>query len=1053
MYAHDRNSKLNFLIDTGASISVIPAKHFLKPNRNPDGGSLIAANGSKILTYGERILNLSIGLRREFSFVFILADVQNPIIGADFLSKFKINVDMHNRTLTDSETSVSIKTGAILSEPSKISLTEEGPHIDILRKFPSLTSTNDHVPEIKHEFEHRIKTNGAIPFVRPRKLNPSMLKIVKTKINKMLDEGIIRPSNSPYASPLHMVPKNDSYRLVGDYRLLNSSTIRDGYPLPYLQDFSLQLHKKKIFSKVDLKDAFFQLPIAKEDIPKTTITTPIGAFEYMRLNFGLCGAAQSFQRFIDCVLRNLKSKDSQNDVTLFAYIDDIIIASEDEETHKKDLEALFQRLAEYNLKINLLKCQFIKESIDFLGHRVTQNGIAPLPEKVAAVENFPLPKTFRNLRNFIGLVNYYHRFLKDAAKILAPLNNFLKGYKKSFRNKLVPWSKDTIDAFEAAKKALANAALLSFPVPDAELALFTDASTIAVGGVLQQKINEIWYPLGFFSRKLNKAQQLSSTFARELLAIYLSCKHFNHWLQGNSIKIFTDHKPIIGAFNKPLDRPNQQESRQLSFIAQYAPEIKHIHGTDNIVADTLSRPQIDCISSLSVLNHSLREELIQTQKSDAALKEILLNNETSLNIQLVDGIYCDVSKNGTRPFIPNTMRKKIFDQIHNLSHPGVKQSINLISSRFVWPYMKKDIQSFANACEHCQMAKITRYNKTIIENIPNNVPKFATVHIDIVGPLPPNQGYSYLLTLIDRFSRWPEVIPIKDTRAETVANAFIFNWISRYGVPETLVSDRGANFESNLFNNLLKRIGCQHKRTTAYHPKSNGLIERFHRTMKTALRNGEDHNWIERLPFVLLGLRVSYKAELRCAPTDILYGHAIKLPVDLLIETEKNDVQPDVYADALRAAMRNVRPPITRPVTAAGYIDPKLHTCTHVFIKIQNKKGLEPNFKGPFKVLERHEKYFLVDLNGKSDTVSIERIKAAHIIDEPNENLKFDSNQEWTFANEPVPMVPVRSENDHPLPSNLPSDNLDSQKSVSFKEPVYSRAGRRLKSPARFCAS
>ena len=1055
MYAHDRNSKLNFLVDTGASISVVPASKFGRKKRNPDDGVLAAANGSKIATYGERILSLDIGLRREYPFVFIAADVQHPIIGADFLSKFKINVDMYNRTLTDAITSVSVKTGRIFSDQTKIYITEEGPHLQILQKFPSLTSKEDRVPIIRHNFEHKIVTNGAIPCVRPRKLNPSMLKVVKTKINQMLEEGVIRPSDSPYASPLHMVPKSDNtYRLVGDYRFLNSATLRDSYPLPYLQDFSLQLHNKKVFSKIDLKDAFFQLPIAEEDIPKTTITTPIGAFEYTRLNFGLCGAAQSFQRFIDCVLRNLKSNNSQQDVTLFAYIDDIIIASDNEEMHKQDLEALFKRLSEYNLKINLMKCQFIKKSIDFLGHRVTENGITPLPDKVSAVVDFPVPKTYRQLRKFIGLVNYYHRFIKNAAQILAPLNDYLAGYKKSFRNKLVVWTERTLEAFNEAKNSLANSTLLSFPVPNAELGLFTDASSIAVGAVLQQKVHDIWYPLAFFSKKLNKSQQLSSTFARELLAIYLSCKHFNHWLEGNSITIFTDHKPLLGAFNKPLDRPNQQESRQLSFIAQYSPTIKHIQGTDNIVADTLSRPQIDCIASMSVLSHSIRNDLIDAQKSDDSLKNILRNNDTSLVIQLVDGIYCDTSMNIARPFVPVSLKKRIFDQIHNLAHPGIKQSIDLISKRFVWISMKKDIKDFANACEHCQMAKITRYNKTVIENIPNDVPKFSSVHMDIVGPIPQNKGYSYLLTIIDRYTRWPEAIPIKDTRAETVANAFIAHWISRYGVPDVVVTDRGSNFESCLFNNLLKRIGCQHKRTTAYHPKSNGLIERFHSTLKSALRNGQEHTWLDRLPFVLLGLRVSFKAELSCSPSDMLYGYSIKLPVDLLVETEKNDIEPDEYADALRTAMRNVRPPVTRTPPTTGYLDPKLQTCTHVFIKIQNKRGLEPNFRGPFKVLEKHEKYFLVDLNGKPDTVSIERIKAAYIVNfEPNVDGHLDGNQDWTFAEDQVPMVPNQSENDQPLPNvESPSPRAE-KKMVTFQEPLFSRSGRRLKSPSRFSSS
>ena len=227
MYAYDYNSNLKFLIDTGASISVIPSKRFTTSKDKPDGGSLRAANGSSINTYGEKLLTLNIGLRRDFPFVFIVADVQYPIIGADFLRKFKINVDLYNRTLTDAETSLSVEIGTLQADQSKIYVTENGPHMEILNKFPSLTSDDDSIPEIKHKFQHRIITNGKPPCVRPRKLNPKMLKIVKETINKMLEEKIIRPSNSPYASPVHLVPKNQGFRLVGDYRGLNKISQKD----------------------------------------------------------------------------------------------------------------------------------------------------------------------------------------------------------------------------------------------------------------------------------------------------------------------------------------------------------------------------------------------------------------------------------------------------------------------------------------------------------------------------------------------------------------------------------------------------------------------------------------------------------------------------------------------------------------------------------------------------------------------------------------------------------------------------------------------------------
>ena len=623
LYANDPDNKVKFLIDSGAAISVIPSSRYAKFCKTPEESYLYAANGSKIHTYGSQFLVVNIGLRRNFPFVFMIADVKTAIIGADFLSKYGLCIDLANRKITDPQTQISVTMPVIKSESTQISVNNCSAHLEILAKYPSLTRVEDKVPEIKHNFKHYIPTNGTPPSFRPRKLNPKMLKIAKEKMEKMLQDGIVRPSDSQFASPLHIVPKRKDWRLVGDYRALNSQTKKDCYPLPYLQDFSLQLHNKKYFSKIDLKDAYHQIPIAEEDVHKTNITTPFGAFEYTRMSFGLCGAAQTFQRFIDCVLRNLRQKDSQEKITTFAYLDDIIIASDDEVSHVRDLEALFERLVQYNIKINLPKCQFSQKSIEFLGHEVSDKGIKPLPDKVSAINDFPLPETYKQLRRFIGMVNYYKRFIKDAANILAPLYDLLAGYKKLNRNRLIKWSNSQIEAFSAAKTALANVTYLSYPARDVQLGLFCDASGIAVGSVLQQFYDNSWHPIGFYSNKLTKRERLGSAFARELLAIYKSFKYFHHFLEGNDIVIFTDHKPLIGALDKPLDRQNPVEARQLSFIAQFCPKIEHIAGQTNVVADTLSRPQIDCISTIVSLDHVLKDELISEQKRDQEIKDLL----------------------------------------------------------------------------------------------------------------------------------------------------------------------------------------------------------------------------------------------------------------------------------------------------------------------------------------------------------------------------------------------------------------------------------------------
>ena len=788
---------------------------------------------------------------------------------------------------------------------------------------------------------------------------------VKEKLDEMLAQGIIRQSTSLFASPILVVPKKDGrIRLCVDYRNLNAVTIPDNYVLPRIDQLKTRI-QGKVFTTIDLKDGFMQIPIAEEDIGKTAMSTQWGLYEYLRMPFGLRNAPPTFQRFMNTVLHRVEHQ--------FCYIDDIIVFSENVEDHKKHLQGVFERLAKYGLVINIEKSHFVQTHVAYLGFEFYEHGYRPLESHTLKIKDFPRPKTKKELQSFLGALQYYRSHIPGLAMIAVPLYDLTKGGGRKF-----VWTDACERAFIRLKDSISDRCPLVPLKSGGDFALYTDASGLACGAVLTQNSAVV----EFYSKTFSPVEQRYSCHEREALAMVLAILHFKHILLGIPFTLYTDHRSLQWWFLRPP--VNERHARWIVKIQDMIFRVVHIDGKENVLADLMSRPGGLSKSSCEALHETMTINAITSEISGedfkAKLTEEFIKSCKLLpeHHKIVDGYHYSLESGTPRLLVPPEYQQQIVKEVHEIGHYGRNRTYKTIQKEYYWPQMSKSVQLGVRSCDICQKYKKTRPAQRDKVPFPQTE-RFKTVHIDIVGPLPRSSNdRRYVLTMMDRFSRWFEAVPLDDITAPEVTSKFFANWICRFGCPDFVVTDQGSQFESGLFQEVLRSLGVHKKRTTQYHPQANGLIERAHSTFKHSLKCIADkvRCWERALPATLLAMRCAV-SNLGVSPALVLYGEQLSLPGCFLPKVLQpwkesiwefvNQLQNDVAA--IRTYLLQVDPTLR-----GGSFKEKDFPYQQAYLERQTMKDcLSEKMLGPYQVVsfrfpnvtlrtERGDKTYNMDL-------------------------------------------------------------------------------------------
>ena len=732
-------------------------------------------------------------------------------------------------------------------------------------------------------------------FFKPRPVPYALREKVESELDRLTQAGVLeKVPYSEWAAPVVAVPKRDGgIRLCGDFKVtVNSSLDIDQYPLPKPDDIFASLAGGQQFTTLDLTHAYNQLLLDEESRKFVTINTHKGLYQYTRLPFGIASAPAVFQRTMDTILQGVQGT--------ACYIDDIIVTGKTPEEHLQHLEEVLKRLLSHGVRVNRSKCRFLQSSVSFLGHRIDAEGIHPLEEKLAAIIQAPAPQNVQELRSFLGLINYYGKFIPNAATILAPLNKLL------CKDAKWKWSVQCQQSFEKAKKTLASTDVLMHYNPSLPIRMAADVSAYGIGAVIAHVLPDgSERPVAFASRTLNSSERNYAQIEKEALSLIYGVKHFHSYLYGRKFSLITDHKPLTAILGPKKGIPPLAAARLQRWawiLSAYAYDIEFRPTGEHSNADGLSRlplpvvPPDDPNSDPKVFNISQMEALPITVRKlrtatahDKLLSKVIrytkghwprevpqslrpfFNRRTELSVEEGCLLW------GYRVVVPQRLREKLLQELHK-DHPGVTKMKSVARSYMWWSGLDRDTENLARSCQACQAVKrappVVPLHPWVWPSKP-----WQRVHLDFAGPF----QNSMFLVAVDAHSKWPEVKVMSSTTVPATLDV-LREWFSVHGIPEQLVTDNGSQFTSDAFKVFTQSNGIRHLKSAPYHPASNGLAERFIQSLKQSLKASvnDGRTLTQRLCSYLLAYRTTPHSTTGVPPCQLLMNRELRTRLSLL---------------------------------------------------------------------------------------------------------------------------------------------------------------------------